>query len=45
MPQALHSLKAILDSDTYSEASAFMHLLAGACAYVLAAVCASLQPR
>ena len=28
MPQAEHSLKAILDSDTYSEASAFMHLLA-----------------
>jgi hypothetical protein len=27
-PQAEHSLKAILDSDTYSEASAFMHLLA-----------------
>jgi hypothetical protein len=28
LPQAEHSLKAILDSDTYSEASAFMHLLA-----------------
>ncbi len=28
MPQAEHSLKAILDGDTYSEASAFMHLLA-----------------
>jgi hypothetical protein len=28
MPQAEHSLKAILDSNTYSEASAFMHLLA-----------------
>jgi hypothetical protein len=28
MPQAEHSLKAILDSDAYSEASAFMHLLA-----------------
>jgi hypothetical protein len=28
MPQAEHSLKAILDCDTYSEASAFMHLLA-----------------
>jgi hypothetical protein len=27
-PQAEHSLKAILESDTYSEASAFMHLLA-----------------
>ncbi|MCP5056522.1 MAG: ferritin-like domain-containing protein [bacterium] len=27
-PQAEHSLKAILDCDTYSEASAFMHLLA-----------------
>ncbi|HJO23785.1 MAG: hypothetical protein CL938_07515 [Deltaproteobacteria bacterium] len=27
-PQAEHSLKAIRDSDTYSEASAFMHLLA-----------------
>ena len=28
MPQAEHSLKAILDCDTYSDASAFMHLLA-----------------
>jgi len=28
LPQAEHSLKAILDGDTYSEASAFMHLLA-----------------
>jgi len=28
MPQAEHSLKAILDGDSYSEASAFMHLLA-----------------
>ncbi len=28
MPQAEHSLKAILDGDAYSEASAFMHLLA-----------------
>jgi hypothetical protein len=28
LPQAEHSLKAILDSDSYSEASAFMHLLA-----------------
>ena len=28
MPQAEHSLKAILDGDTYSESSAFMHLLA-----------------
>jgi hypothetical protein len=28
LPQAEHSLKAILDSNTYSEASAFMHLLA-----------------
>ena len=28
LPQAEHALKAILDSDTYSEASAFMHLLA-----------------
>jgi len=28
LPQVEHSLKAILDSDTYSEASAFMHLLA-----------------
>ncbi|MBW2282559.1 MAG: ferritin-like domain-containing protein [Deltaproteobacteria bacterium] len=28
MPQAEHSLKAILETDTYSEASAFMHLLA-----------------
>ncbi len=27
-PQAEHSLKGILDSETYSEASAFMHLLA-----------------
>ncbi|MCP3985827.1 MAG: hypothetical protein GY723_15700, partial [bacterium] len=27
-PQAEHSLKAILECDTYSEASAFMHLLA-----------------
>ncbi|HME70088.1 MAG TPA: ferritin-like domain-containing protein [Myxococcota bacterium] len=28
LPQAEHSLKAILDGDSYSEASAFMHLLA-----------------
>ncbi|MDP6375388.1 MAG: ferritin-like domain-containing protein [Pseudomonadales bacterium] len=28
LPQVEHTLKAILDSDTYSEASAFMHLLA-----------------
>ena len=28
LPQAEHSLKAILDGDTYSDASAFMHLLA-----------------
>jgi hypothetical protein len=28
LPQVEHSLKAILDGDTYSEASAFMHLLA-----------------
>ena len=28
LPQTEHSLKAILDGDTYSEASAFMHLLA-----------------
>jgi len=28
LPQAEHSLKAILDCDSYSEASAFMHLLA-----------------
>lgn len=28
LPQVEHSLKAILESDTYSEASAFMHLLA-----------------
>jgi hypothetical protein len=28
LPQAEHALKAILDGDTYSEASAFMHLLA-----------------
>ncbi len=28
MPQAEHSLKAILDGDSYSDASAFMHLLA-----------------
>jgi hypothetical protein len=28
LPQAEHSLKAILETDTYSEASAFMHLLA-----------------
>ncbi|MFQ5697225.1 MAG: ferritin-like domain-containing protein [Myxococcota bacterium] len=28
MPQAEHSLKAILDCDSYSDASAFMHLLA-----------------
>ncbi len=28
LPQAEHSLKAILDGDTYSESSAFMHLLA-----------------
>jgi len=28
MPQAEHSLKAILDCNSYSEASAFMHLLA-----------------
>jgi hypothetical protein len=28
LPQAEHSLKAVLDGDTYSEASAFMHLLA-----------------
>ena len=28
LPQAEHSLKAILDGNTYSEASAFMHLLA-----------------
>ena len=28
MPQAEHSLKAILDGDAYTESSAFMHLLA-----------------
>jgi hypothetical protein len=28
LPQAEHALKGILDGDTYSEASAFMHLLA-----------------
>ena len=28
LPQAEHALKAILDGDSYSEASAFMHLLA-----------------
>jgi hypothetical protein len=28
LPQAEHSLKAILDGDTYGDASAFMHLLA-----------------
>jgi hypothetical protein len=28
LPQAEHSLKAILDGDSYSDASAFMHLLA-----------------
>jgi hypothetical protein len=28
LPQSEHSLKAILDGDTYSDASAFMHLLA-----------------